>query len=179
MSAHPLRRKCNLAGGGHAGSAGPHRRYYAVKIVSRRRRSPWALDINILCSATCNANDSHSSILRNQRRCPRQCRRRTGRVCRTAVALSVAGAKGTWLARVGVSAWIVGCPEALPRRRRGSRGGWRGWDSTMLTGRVCAVVATVWLFVCPWPWWYPRDWFERFRIFLLQFCEREDLPSRR
>ena len=142
MSAHALRSRCNLAGGWLAGSADPHRRYYAVKIVSRRRRSPWALNRNNFCRATCKANDRHSSILRNQRRCPRYCRRRMGRVCRTAVALSVAGAKGTWLARVWVSARIVDCPEALPRSRRGSRGGWRGCDSTMLTGRVCAVVVT-------------------------------------
>ena len=56
--------------------------------------------------------------------------------------LSVAGAKGIRLARVGVSARIVGCPEALPRSRRGSRGGWRGWNSTLLPGRVCAVVVS-------------------------------------
>ena len=142
VSAHSLRRKCNLAGGGHAGSADPHRRYYAVKIVSRRRRSLWALNRNNLCRATCKANDRHSGILRNQRRCPRQCHRRTGRVCRTAVVLSVAGAKGTWLARVEVSARIVVCPDALSRSRRGSRRGWRGWGSTILTRRVCAVVVT-------------------------------------
>ena len=65
-----------------------------------------------------------------------------GRVCRTTVALSVAGAKGTWLARVGVSARVVGCPEELPRSRRGSGGGGRGWDSTRLPGRVCTVVVT-------------------------------------
>ena len=141
-SAHSLRRKCNLAGGRHAGIADPYRRCYAVKIVSRRRRSPWALNRNNLYHATCKANDRHSSISRNQRRCPRQCRRRTGRVCRTAVSLSVASAKGTWLARVGVSARIVGCPEVLPRSRCRSREGWRGWDSTMLTGRVCAFVVT-------------------------------------
>ena len=142
VSAHSLRRKSDLAAGGRPGSAGPHRRYYAVKIFSRRRRSPWVLSKISLCRATRKASDRHSSILRNQRRCPRQCRRRTGRVCRTAVALSVAGAKGTRLARVVVSARIVGCPEALPRSRRGSRGGGRGWDSTMLPGRVCAVVVT-------------------------------------
>ena len=141
VSVHSLRRRCNLAGG-HAGSAGPHRRYYAVKIVSRRRRSPWALNKKYLCRATWKASNRHSRISRNQRRCPRQCRRWTGRVCRTAVALSVAGEKGTRLARVGVSARIVGCPEALPRSRRGSRGGWRGWDSTMLPGCVYAVVVT-------------------------------------
>ena len=63
-------------------------------------------------------------------------------MCRTAVALSVASAKGTRLASVGVSAQIVGCPEGLPRSRRGSRGSWRGWDSTMLPGHVCAVLVT-------------------------------------
>ena len=142
VSAHSLRCKYHLAGGWHTGSADPHRRYYAVKIVSRRRKSPWTLSSNNLCHATCKANDRHWSILRNQRKCPRQCRRCTGLVCRTAVALSVAGAKRTWLACVGVSAQIVGCPEALPQSRRGSRGGWRGWDSTMLTGRVCAAAVT-------------------------------------
>ena len=180
MSAHPLRRKCYLAGGGRAGSAGPHRWYYAVTVVIRRRRSPWALDRNNFCRATCKANDRHSSILWKQRKCPRQCRRRTGRVCRSAVALSVASAKGTWLARVGVSARIVGCPETLPRSRHGSRGGWRGWDSTMLARRVCAVVVTA-VAVCLSLvlWGYPRDWFERFRRFWLYVCEREDLPLRR
>ena len=51
------------------------------------------------------------------------------------------------------SAQIVRCPETLPRSREGSRGGWRGWDSTMLTGRVCAVVVTavaVCLSLVPW-----------------------------
>ena len=63
VSAHPLRRKCNLAGGGHAESAGPHRRYYAVNVVIRQRTSPWALDRNNSCRATREANDRHSSIL--------------------------------------------------------------------------------------------------------------------
>ena len=63
-------------------------------------------------------------------------------MCRTAVALSIAGAKGTGLACVGVFAQIVGCPEALPRSRRGSRGDRRRGDSIMLPGRVCAVVVT-------------------------------------
>ena len=63
MSAHSLRRKCNLAGGADGRSADPYRRYYAVKIASRGRRSPWALNRNILCRATCEANDRYSTIL--------------------------------------------------------------------------------------------------------------------
>ena len=50
VSAHPLCKKCNLAGGGHAGSAGPHRRYYAVNVVTRRRRSGGLLP-EISCAA--------------------------------------------------------------------------------------------------------------------------------
>ena len=63
-------------------------------------------------------------------------------MCRTAVVLSAAGAKGTRLARVGISDLTVAYPEALPRSRRGIREGWRGWDSTILPGRVCAVSVT-------------------------------------
>ena len=82
-----------------------------------------------------------------------------GPVCRTAVAMSVARAQGIRLARVRVSARIVGCPEVVPRSgrgSRGSRGSGRGWDSTMLPRRVCAVtaLAVVGLWVAP--KWFPE-----------------------
>ena len=63
-------------------------------------------------------------------------------MCRTSIALSVAGAKVTRLARVGVSTRIVGCHEAFPRSRRVSPGGLRRWGVTMLPGRVCSVAIT-------------------------------------
>ena len=44
------RRKRNyLAGGNHARSASSRRRYYAVRLVRRWRRSPWALDRDNQC----------------------------------------------------------------------------------------------------------------------------------
>ena len=65
-------------------------------------------------------------------------------MCRSAVALSVARVKGTRLARVGVPARIMDCPEALPQSSRGSRRGGRRWDTTILLRCVwVVVVATV------------------------------------
>ena len=66
VSAHSFRTKCTLAWVAHAGSAGPHRRDYALNVVVRRRKRPWALKRNNLCHATCKASDRHSSILRKK-----------------------------------------------------------------------------------------------------------------
>ena len=44
-----MKEKNHLAGGNHARSASSRRRYYAVRIVRRWRRSPWALDRVNLC----------------------------------------------------------------------------------------------------------------------------------
>ena len=95
-SACSRRRNCALPEGNRARSAGYRRRYYAVRICNRRRRNPWALDRdNYRCVAR-KTGDRYTGTIQNVRRCSRQCWRRTGRVCRTAV---FAGAKGTWLAK--------------------------------------------------------------------------------
>ena len=131
-----LRRSCTLAEGNRAGNTGSLRRYCTVRICDRRRRSPWARNRGDLFCVIGQADNWHTSILRNKRRCPRQCCRRTGRVCRTAVELSFAGAEGTWLARIRVSARVVGSTKAHSGRSRGSRRGGRGWDTTMVARRV-------------------------------------------
>ena len=70
MNAHSLRTKCNLVKGTHAESAGFQRRYYAVKIISRRCGTPWALNRNICCRATWKASNRHSSISRKKKGVP-------------------------------------------------------------------------------------------------------------
>ena len=137
------RRNCTLAEGNRAGHTGSLLRHCAVRICNRRRRSPWAPIGGHLCCMTGQAGNRYTSILRNKRRCPRQCCRRTGRVCRTAVELSFAGAKSTWLARVRVSARVVGSPKAHSRSSSGSRRGGRGWDTAMVARRVWVTGVTV------------------------------------
>ena len=136
-------RNCTLAEGNRAGHAGSSRRYCAVRKCIRRRRSPWARNRDNLCCVTGQAGNNYTSILRNKRRCPRRCCRRTGRVCRTAVELSFAGAKGTWLARVPISTRVVGSSKAYSRSRSGSRRDGRRWDTTMVARRVWVTEVTV------------------------------------
>ena len=132
-SACSRRRNCTLAKGIRAGHA---------------CRSPWARNRRILPCVIGQVGNRYTSILRNKRWCPRQCCRRTGRVCRTAVELSFAGAKGTWLARVRVSARVVGSTQAHSKSNNGSRRGGRGGDTTMVARRVWVIgvaVVTVYL----------------------------------
>ena len=103
-------RNCTLAEGNRAGDTGSPRRYCTVRNRDRRRRRPWARNRGYLCYVIGQAGNRYTSVLRNKRRCPRQCCRRTGRVCRTAVELSICGAEGTWLTRVRVSARVVASP---------------------------------------------------------------------
>ena len=116
-----LRRNCTLAERNRAGDNGFLRRYCTARICDRRPRSPWARNRGSLCRII--GQDGNRYILRNKRRCPRQCCRRTGRVCRTAVELSRAGTEGTWLSYVWVSARVVGSPKAHSRSSSGSRRG--------------------------------------------------------
>ena len=52
------------AGGNHALSASYRRRDYAVGIVSRRRRSPWALDRGNLCCVMDRLATEHEPLLK-------------------------------------------------------------------------------------------------------------------
>ena len=61
---------------------------------------------------------------------------------RTAVELLFAGAESARLARVRVSARVVGSPYAHSRSSLGRRRGARGWDTTMVPRRVCGTVVT-------------------------------------
>ena len=136
-SACSRRRNCTLAEGNRAGHAGSLRRY-----------CPWALNRGNLCRVTGQAGNRYTSILQTKRRCPRQCCRRMGRVCRTAVELSFASAECTSLARVRVSARVVGSSKAHSRSRSGGRRGGRGWDTTMVARSVWVtgvIVVTVYL----------------------------------
>ena len=54
--------KNKMAEGNHARSASSRRRYYAVRIVRRRRRSPWALGIGNLCCVTGQTSNRNTSI---------------------------------------------------------------------------------------------------------------------
>ena len=116
-------RNRTLAEGNRARHVGSLCRYCAVKICKRRRRSPWALTRGNWCCVTGQTGNRYTRILRTKRGCPRQCCRRTGRVCRTAVELSRAGTEGTWLSYVWVSARVVGSPKAHSRSSSGSRRG--------------------------------------------------------
>ena len=60
-SARSRRRKTSLAEGNHARSASSRHRYYAVRIVNRRRRSPWALDRVDFCCVFGQANNRDTS----------------------------------------------------------------------------------------------------------------------
>ena len=158
-----LRRNCTLAEGNRPGDAGSRRRYCTVIICDRRRWSPWARNRGYLCCLIAHASNRCTSILRNKRGCPRQCCQRTGRVCCTAVKLSLAGAEGTWLACIRVSARSVGSIKAHSGRSRERRRGGRWWDITMVSRRVWGTGGTdvtVYLAVS---WWYPRVGPERWR----------------
>ena len=129
-----------LAGGNHARSASSRRRYYAVKIVRRRRRSPWALDRGNFCSVVGQTSNRNTRIW-NQKRCPRQCCRR----CRTAAELSISGTECARLARMSISARVMGGSKAHSRSRSGGRRGRRARDTTMVIRGVCVIVVTVYL----------------------------------
>ena len=147
-SACSCRRDCTLVEGNRARNTGSRRRYYAARICNRRCRSPWARNRSKYRCVTRRTCNRYTGILRNKRRRSRQCWRRTGRVCRTAVELSFAGANGTWLARVWVSARVVGSCQAHSTSRSGARRGGRGWDTTMVAKRVWVTeisVVTVYL----------------------------------
>ena len=112
----------------------------AVRICNRRRRHPWARNRGNLCRVIGQAGNRYASILRNKRRCPRQCCRRTGRVCRTAVELSFAGAEGTWLARVRVSDRVVGSSKTHSGSSSGSRRGRRVCITRCESGKLLHVI---------------------------------------
>ena len=151
-----LRRNCTLAEGNHAGHTSSLRRYCTVRIYDLRRKSPLARNRGNLCCVIGQAGNRYTSILRHNRRIPRQCCRRTSRVCRTAVELSFAGAKGTWLARVWVFARVMGNPKMHSGSAAGAEeageGGTPWWpDVYGLPGLPLS------LFTWPWSWWHPRD----------------------
>ena len=128
-----------LAGGNHARSASSRRRYYAVRIVSRRRRSPWALDRgNVYCVIGQASNRTRASS-ETKRGAPRQCCRR----CRTAVELSIAVTKCAMLARESIFARVVGGSKAHSRSRSGGTRGGRARDTTIEIRRVCGIVVAV------------------------------------
>ena len=108
--AYFLLRNCTRAEGNRARDTGSLRRCCTVRIYDRRRRSPWVRNGGNLCCIIGQAGNRYTSILQNERRVPRQCCRRAGRVCRTTVELSFAGAENSRLARVRVSARVVGSP---------------------------------------------------------------------
>ena len=135
-SACSRRRSCTLAEGNRVRGVGFRRPDCAARICNRRRRSPWALNRGNYRCITEQTGNRYPSILRNKRRFSRQCWRRTSRVCRTAVDLSFAGAKGTWLARAWVPARVVSSSKVHSKRRSGSRRGGRGWDTYLVAGRV-------------------------------------------
>ena len=130
-----LRQNCTLAEGDRAEHTGSLRRYCTVRICNGRRESPWSRNRGKLCCVIGQVGSRYTSILRNRRRSPRQCCRRTVRVWRSTVEVSFTGAKGTWLARVRVSAQVEGSPKAHSGSSSGSRRGGRGWDTTMVVGR--------------------------------------------
>ena len=66
-----------------------------------------------------------------------------GRVCRTTAEVSFAGAEGTWLTHVRVSARIVGSSKAHSRSTSENKRGRRGWDTTMMAKRVWVTGGTV------------------------------------
>ena len=117
-----LRRNCALVEGKRAGDTGSLRRYCTVGICDRRRRSLWGRNRGNLCCIIFigQAGNRYTSILRNKRRGPRQCCWRKGRVCRTAVELSFAGAEGTWLARVRVPLGLWAAPRRIPGAAAGA-----------------------------------------------------------
>ena len=81
--------------GNHARSASSRRRYYAVRIVRRRRRSPSARDRDNLSCVTGQASNRTRASSETKIVAPRQyCRR-----CRTAVELSFAVTECARLAR--------------------------------------------------------------------------------
>ena len=135
-----LRRNCTLAEGNRADDTGSLCRYCTVRICNRRRRSSWARNRGNLCCVIGQAGNRYTSILRNKRRCPRQCCRRTGRVCRTAVELSFAGAEGTWLARVRVSDRVVGSSKTHSGSSSGSRRGRRVCITRCESGKLLHVI---------------------------------------
>ena len=113
-SARSRHRKNYLAEGNHGRSASFRRRYYAMRIVNRRRRSQWALDRGNLCCVIGHASNRYTSTFGNQKRCLRQCRRRSGRVYRTAVELSISGTECAKLVRVRTTAPVMGGFKGIP-----------------------------------------------------------------
>ena len=69
-----------------------------------------------ICAALLDRLATEHENLLKPNECPRQCCRR----CRTAVELSIAGTKCARLARVSISAWVMGASKAHSRRRSGA-----------------------------------------------------------
>ena len=142
---HPFSpsKKSYLSGGNHAWSASPRRRYYAVRIVRRRRRSPCALDKGHLCYIIGQASNRKRASSETKIGAPRQC----CRWCRTAVKLSIAVTECARLARVSISARVMSGSKAHSRIRSG-----RGQKRRASTGYhhrdptcVCVIVVAVYL----------------------------------
>ena len=98
-------------------------------------------------------------------------------MCRTAVELPLVNTECTRLARVQVSARVVGGSKTHSRSRSGGRRDGRGRDTTMVTRRVCVTVVTAYLaliLVIP-----SRLTWKMATIFLVVVRVREYSPSRR
>ena len=115
--------------------------YYAVRIVRRRRRSPWELDRGNLCYVTGQASNKTRECSITKIGTPRHCRRR----CRTAVELSIAIMECARLARECIFALVVGGSKAHSRSRSGGIRGGRAQDTAMVIRRVCGIIVTVYL----------------------------------
>ena len=93
-----------------------------MRICNKWRRSPWALTRGNYRCVTGQTANRYPSTLRIKRRCSRQYWRRTGRVCRTALELSFAGAEG-YLAGAR-SGFRSGCGQlqgAFQEQKRGQK----------------------------------------------------------
>ena len=122
-----------LDGGNHARSASFRRRHYAVRIVRRRRRSPFALDPGNLCCVSGQASNRTRASSETNRGASDS----VGRRCRTAVELSIAGTECARLARLSTSARVMGGTKAHSRSRSGGRRGGRARDTIIVIQRVC------------------------------------------
>ena len=133
--------KYYLAGGNHARSECSHRRYYAVRIVRRRPRSPWALDRDKMCCVFGQASNRTRASFETERGAPRQCCRRR----RTTVKLSIAVTECARRARERIFTRMEGGFKAHSKRRSVSRRVGRAPDTTIMIRRVCDIVVTVYL----------------------------------
>ena len=114
-----------------------------MRIVRRRRRSPWALDKGNLRCVIGQASNRTRASSETKRDAPRQ----SCRWCRTAVELSIVVTGCARLARESIYARVVGGSKAHLRSRSGGRRGGGAGDATIVIRRVCGIVVTVYMVV--------------------------------